>query len=68
MTRWKDPETQKLLADLSAAGVSSREIAQQLGETKDAIASTMTRYGLFAEDARPGRRRRKITLASRAGG
>ncbi len=50
-----DDDIQRLMADLSAAGLSAGEIASRLGLTKDAAASAMTRYGLYAAP-RPPRR------------
>jgi hypothetical protein len=62
MTRWQDPKIQQLLADLSADGMSAQRIADQLGLTRDSVASAMSRYQLYATN-KPGRRHRPITLA-----
>jgi hypothetical protein len=45
--RWP-PDRQQLLADLSAHGLSAREIARLSGESVDAVKSAMWRYGLYA--------------------
>lgn len=45
--RWT-ADRQKLLADLSALGCSAGDIAVLTGERRDAVASAMWRYGLFA--------------------
>ena len=62
--RWTDPVRQKQLADLSAQGLTAREIAALIGEDAQAVAAAMTRYRLHA---RPGhgksRRRRAVSLA-----
>jgi hypothetical protein len=57
MTRWQNPQLQERLAELSARGMSAAQIAEQIGETRDAVKSAMTRYGLFAST---GRRRIEI--------
>lgn len=45
--RWT-ADRQKLLADLSAHGLSAGEIALTMGETRAAVATAMWRYGCFA--------------------
>ena len=45
--RWP-PDRQKLLADLSAHGLSASQIARLSGESIDAVKSAMWRYGLYA--------------------
>jgi hypothetical protein len=55
-------DRQLLLADLSAQGYSAADIAAQIGETKNAVANTMTRYGLYAG---PGRDRKAVSLRKR---
>jgi len=52
MTKWKNPETQAALAELSAAGLSAGKIAAATGDTRQAVNSAMHRYGLHA-DPRP---------------
>lgn len=52
MTRWQSPALQEQLADMSARGMSAAQIAAELGETRDAVKSAMTRYGLFASSGR----------------
>jgi hypothetical protein len=52
MTRWQDPALQERLAELSARGMSAAQIAAEIGETRDAVKSAMTRYGLFASSGR----------------
>ncbi len=52
-TNWT-AERQRRAADLSAEGYGATAIAAQLGVTKDAAASAMRRYGLFARP-RPGK-------------
>lgn len=52
MSRWQDPSLQEELADMSARGMSAAQIAAELGETRDAVKSAMTRYGLFASNGR----------------
>lgn len=55
MPRWKDPELQAKIADMSAAGMSAAMIARRIRATRDATKNAMARYGLFA-DWGPGRR------------
>jgi hypothetical protein len=45
--RWP-PDRQKLLADLSARGLSAADIARLTGESVNAVKGAMWRYGLFA--------------------
>jgi hypothetical protein len=49
--RWP-PDRQKLLADLSARGLSAADIARLMGESRNAVACAMWRYGLFAQAKR----------------
>ncbi len=56
-TNWT-AERQRRAADLSAEGYGATAIAAQLGVTKDAAASAMRRYGLFARP-RPSRQQKK---------
>jgi len=49
--RWTS-DRQRLLADLSARGLSADRIAELMGESRDAVASAMWRYGLFARAKR----------------
>jgi hypothetical protein len=60
MKRWQDPNLQERLADMSARGMSAAQIAEQIGETRDAVKSAMSRYGLFASTGR------RLTNYSRA--
>jgi hypothetical protein len=46
--RWTDPVRQKQLADLSAQGLTAREIAAWIGEDPRAVAAAMSRYRLHA--------------------
>lgn len=52
---------QAMLAAMSDQGMSARRIAHEIGETKDAVASAMTYYGLFS---RPKRKPQNISLAT----
>lgn len=54
--RWP-PDRQKLLANLSALGLSAGDIARLTGESKSAVASAMWRNGLFARNKRINGRR-----------
>jgi hypothetical protein len=59
-TKWKNPQLQEHLAELSARGMSAAQIAEQIGVTRDAVKSAMSRYGLFASSGR------RLTKYSRA--
>lgn len=62
--RWRhDLHLQKRAAYLSAQGLGAAAIADVLGLTKDAVASAMCRYGLFAR-TRPGRVRQAEEVAA----
>ena len=63
--RWADPARQKQLAELSAQGLSAREIAAAIGEDPQAVAAAMSRYGLNARKgsgSKP-RRAKRVSLA-----
>jgi hypothetical protein len=49
--RWT-ADRQQLLADLSAHGLSAREIARLSGESVGAVKKVMWRYGLYARAKR----------------
>ena len=62
--RWIDPLRQKQLADLSAQGLTAREIAALIGEDPQAVAAAMTRYRLHARKGSGCKvRRKRVTLA-----
>lgn len=58
--RWT-PDRLRRAADLSAEGLGATEIAATLGVSKDAAASAMSRYGLFATSRRSYRRQPETT-------
>lgn len=58
MARWKDPELQARIAEMSAQGMSAAAIARNIPATRDATKNAMARYGLFA-DCGSGRRPEK---------
>ena len=58
--RWP-PDRRKLLADLSALGLSAADIARLTGESVNAVNGAMWRYGLFAR-AKPRRESCRSTL------
>jgi hypothetical protein len=60
---WTCPEKQAALAALSSMGLSAKEIAEELGETRGAVRNAMWRNGLFAN---PRGSRKPVTLAQRA--
>jgi hypothetical protein len=63
--RWADPVRQKQIAELSAQGLSAREIAAAIGEDPQAVAAAMSRYGLNVcrrSGSKP-RRAKQISLA-----
>jgi hypothetical protein len=63
--RWTNPVRQKQLAELSAQGLTAREIAASIGEDPQAVAAALCRYGLQARKG-SGRKRRstkRISLA-----
>jgi transposase len=60
---WGCPERQAALAALSAMGLSAKEIADEIGATRDAVKNALNRYGLYA--TRRGSRK-PVTLAERA--
>jgi len=57
-TNWT-PDLQRAAADLSAQNLGATEIAAQLGVSKDAAKSAMSRYGLYARP-RGVRREREV--------
>ncbi len=61
-TSWT-PEIQRRAADLSAQGLSAADIAVKLGVSKDACASAMSRYGLFARPRAVRREREREMVA-----
>jgi len=52
---WQDPRRQLRAAKLSREGLSAGRIAELMGATKDAVASAMWRYGLYANPRGPRR-------------
>jgi hypothetical protein len=65
MHRWTDPVRQKQIAELSAQGLSARQIAAVIGEDPQAVAAAMSRYGLYARQGSGGRppRAKRVSLA-----
>jgi hypothetical protein len=63
--RWTDPVRQKQIAELSAQGLSAREIAASIGEDPQAVAAAMCRYGLQARkgSGRKPRSTKRVSLA-----
>jgi hypothetical protein len=61
--RWQCRQKQIVLAELSARGLSAGQIAELIGETRNAVKNAMARYGLYAS---PRRSRKPITLAQYA--
>jgi hypothetical protein len=64
--RWS-PDRQQLLADLSAAGLSAGDIAILLDDRRNAVASAMYRYGLFAVTRRRSSDAVAVTVAHLSG-
>jgi hypothetical protein len=62
--RWQCPKKQTALAEMSDMGLSAADIAETIGETRDAVKNVLDRYGLYA--VRRGSCR-PVTLAERAG-
>ena len=63
--RWADPVRQKQLIELSAQGLTAREIAASIGEDPQAVAAAMSRYGLHARkgSGRKPRSTKRISVA-----
>jgi IS30 family transposase len=63
--RWADPVRQKQITELSAQGLSAREIAAAIGEDPQAVAAAMSRYGLQARrgSGRKPHSTKRISLA-----
>lgn len=61
--KWQCPKKQALLAVLSDMGLSAGQIAELVGETRNAVKNAMARYGLYAS---PRGSVKIITLAEMA--
>lgn len=61
--RWQCRQKQEVLAILSGQGFSAAQIAEMIGETRNAVKNAMARYGLYAS---PRGSRKPVTLAQYA--